>query len=137
MAKIDVYEHSKFATFLSALGWLGMPVGVYCIFSEEEGLGVGVGVIIVAISFALKIFAYYLDRFVGRSKSKKAAKKNQMKNEGVSSASGNSQEQAKAQAALHEFVKYKELFSKGSITREEFDGKTSELFKDYVKPKQQ
>ena len=30
-----------------------------------------------------------------------------------------------------------ELFSKGSITREEYDAKTSELFKDYVKPKKQ
>ena len=135
MAKIDVYENSKFATFLSALGWMGMAIGSYACFNEE--LGWKIGIIILAISFALKILAYYLDRFVGRIKSKKAAKKNQMKNEGVSSASGNSQEQAKAQAALCEFVKYKELFSKGSITREEFDAKTSELFKDYVKPKQQ
>ena len=135
MAKIDVYENSKFATFLSALGWMGMAIGSYACFNEE--LGWKIGIIILAISFALKILAYYLDRFVDRIKSKKAAKKNQMKNEGVSSASGNSQEQAKAQAALVEFVKYKELFSKGSITREEFDAKTSELFKDYVKPKQQ
>ena len=135
MAKIDVYENCKFATFLSALGWMGMAIGSYACFNEE--LGWKIGIIILAISFALKILAYYLDRFVGRIKSKKAAKKNQMKNEGVSSASGNSQEQAKAQAALREFVKYKELFSKGSITREEFDAKTSELFKDYVKPKQQ
>ena len=137
MAKIDVYENSKFATFLSALGWLGMPVGVYCIFNKEEGLGVGVGVIILAIAVALKFLAYFLDRFVGRIKGKKAAKKNKIKNEGVSSDSGDSQEQAKAQAALCEFVKYKELFSKGSITREEYDAKTSELFKDYVKPKKQ
>ena len=135
MAKIDVYENCKFATFLSALGWMGMAIGFYACFNEE--LGWKIGIIILAISFALKILAYYLDRFVGRIKSKKAAKKNQMKNEGVSSASGNSQEHAKAQAALREFVKYKELFSKGSITREEFDAKTSELFKDYVKPKQQ
>ena len=136
MAKIDVYENSKFATFLSALGWLGMPIGTYCIFNDE-GLGVGVGVVIVAIAVALKFFAFFLDRFVGRIKSKRAAKKNQIKSEGASSASGNSQEKAKAQAALVEFVKYKELLSKGTITREEFEAKTGELFKDYVKPKQQ
>ena len=133
MAKIDVYENSKFATFLSALGWIGMPCGTYCIFNEE--LGIGVGVIILAIAVALKFLAFFLDRFVGRIKSKKAAKKNQIKNEGVSSASGNSQEKAKAQAALYEFVKYKELLSKGTITREEFEAKTGELFKDYVKTK--
>ena len=135
MAKIDVYENSKFATFLSALGWMGMAIGSYAFFNEE--LGWKIGIIILAISFALKILAYYLDRFVGRIKSKKAAKKNQTKNEGVSSASGNSQEQAKAQAALVEFVKYKELLSKGTITREEYEAKTRELFKDYAKPKQQ
>ena len=135
MAKIDVYEHSKFATFLSALGWIGMPIGTYSIFNEE--LGVGIGVIILAISVALKFLAFFLDRFVGRIKSKRAAKKNQIKSEGVSSNSDNSQEKAKAQAALAEFVKYKELLSKGAITREEFEAKTGEIFKDYVKPKQQ
>ena len=49
--------------------------------------------------------------------------------------SDNSQEKAKARAALYEFVKYEELLSKGSITREEFKSKTGELFKDYVKTK--
>ena len=135
MAKIDVYENCKFATFLSALGWMVMAIGFYACFNEE--LGWKIGIIILAISFALKMLAFFLDKFVGRMKSKRAAKKNQIKSEGASSASGNSQEKAKAQAALVEFVKYKELLSKGTITREEFEAKTGELFKDYVKPKQQ
>ena len=133
MAKIDVYENCKFATFLSALGWMGMAIGFYACFNEE--LGWKIGIIILAISFALKMLAFFLDKFVGRMKSKRAAKKKQIKGEGVSSASDNSQEKAKVQAALVEFVKYKELFSKGTITREEFDAKTRELFKDYVKTK--
>jgi hypothetical protein len=78
---------------------------------------------------------FLLNKFVGLIKSKWVAKKSQIKNEDVSSASDNSQEKAKARAALYEFVKYKELLSKGSITREEFKSKTGELFKDYVKTK--
>lgn len=135
MAKIDVYENSKFATVLSALGWLAIIAGSYSCFNEE--LGWKIGVILLVIAFALKMLAFFLDKFVGWMKSKRAAKKNQIKGEGVSSASGNSQEKAKAQAALVEFVKYKELLSKGTITREEFEAKTGELFKDYIKPKQQ
>ena len=135
MAKIDVYENSKFATVLSALGWLAIIAGSYSCFNEE--LGWKIGVILLVIAFVLKMLAFFLDKFVGRMKSKRAAKKNQIKGEGVSSASGNSQEKAKAQAALVEFVKYKELLSKGTITREEFEAKTGELFKDYIKPKQQ
>ena len=134
MAKIDVYDNSKFATFLSSLGWLGMPIGAYCIF-DDEGLGVGVGIIIMAIAVALKFLAFFLDRFVGRIKSKRASKKKQIKNEVVSSAPDNSQEKAKAQAALEEFAKYQKLLSEGTITREEFEAKSAELFKDYVKTK--
>ena len=98
-------------------------------------MGWKIGIIILAISFALKILAFYLDKFVGRIKSKRAAKKNQIKSEGASSASGNSQEKAKAQAALEEFAKYQKLLSEGTITREEFEAKSAELFKDYVKTK--
>ena len=133
MAKIDVYDNSKFATFISVLGWIAMIAGFYYCFNEESGWKIGI--ILLVIAFALKMLAFFLDRFVGRMKSKRAAKKKQIKGEGVSSASDNSQEKAKAQAALVEFVKYKELFSKGTITREEFDAKTRELFKDYVKTK--
>ncbi len=135
MAKIDVYENSKFATVLSALGWLAIIGGSYSCFNEE--LGWKIGVILLVIAFVLKMLAFFLDKFVGQMKSKRAAKKNQIKSEGVSSASGNSQEKAKARATLDEFVKYKELLSKGTITREEFEAKTGELFKDYVKTKQQ
>ena len=77
MAKIDVYEHSKFATFLSFLGWLGMIAGSYSCFNEE--LGWKIGVALLAIAFALKMLAFFLDRFVGRLKSKRAAKKRQAK----------------------------------------------------------
>ena len=133
MAKIDVYDNCKFATFLSALGWMGMAIGSYACFNEE--LGWKIGIIILAISFALKMLAFFLDKFVGRMKSKRAAKKNQIKSEGASSASGNSQENTKAGAMLDEFVKYKESLSNGTITQEEFEAKTSELFKDYVKTK--
>ena len=73
MAKIDVYENSKFATFLSALGWIAMPIGSYACFNEE--LGWKIGIILLAIAFALKMLAFLLDRFVGRIKSKRAAKK--------------------------------------------------------------
>ena len=131
MAKIDVYKNSKFATFLSALGWIALACGSYFCFDEK--IGWEIGVILLVIAFVLKVLAFLLDKFVGRMKSKRAAKKNQMKSEDVSSASDDSQEKAKARATLDEFAKYKELLSKGTITREEFDAKTGELFKDYVK----
>ena len=77
MAKIDVYENSKLATCLSALGWLGIVIGSYACFNEE--LGWKIGIILLAISFALKMAAFFLDRFVGRLKSKWAARKRQAK----------------------------------------------------------
>lgn len=77
MAKIDVFENSKFATFLSALGWIGMPIGFYCCFNKE--LGVGIGITILAIAIALKFLAFFVDRFVGRIKRKISAKKKQAK----------------------------------------------------------
>ncbi len=131
MAKIDVYENSKFATFLSGLGWLGMGIGFYCCFEEE--IGWKIGIIIVVIAVVLKMLAFFLDRFVGKIKSKRAAKKSQIKSEGDISDSVNNQERAKAQSTLDEFVKYKELFSNGKITSEEYDAKTKEIFKDYIK----
>ena len=135
MAKVTVFNDSKIATVFSFLGYLCMPCGVYLLFEEE--LDKSVGIIVIAVGFALKILAFFLDKFVSWIKSKRAAQKNQTKSEGVSGASNNSQEQAKARAALEEFVKYKELLSKGTITREEYEAKTRELFKDYAKPKQQ
>ena len=77
MAKIDVYENSKFATFLSFLGWMGIILGSYACFNEE--LGWKFGIITLAIAFVLKVSAALLDRFVGKIKSKIAAKKKQDK----------------------------------------------------------
>ncbi len=77
MAKIDVYEHSKFATFLSALGWIGIVLGSYACFEEE--LGWKIGIISLAIAFVLKMSAFLLNQFVGQIKSKRAAKKKQDK----------------------------------------------------------
>ncbi|MBQ2815900.1 MAG: hypothetical protein IJE65_04455 [Clostridia bacterium] len=133
MAKVSVFENSKFATVLSFLGYLCMPIGVYCLF--EDGLDKSVGIIIIAAGFALKILSILVNRWKEKRLAKRAAKKNQIKSEGVSGASVNSEEKAKARASLDEFVKYKELLSKGTITREEFEAKTGELFKDYVKTK--
>ena len=75
MAKVEVYEHSKFATFLSALGWIGLGFGFYACFNED--LGWEIGIISCAISFGLKIVAFLLNKFVGLIKSKRAAKKKQ------------------------------------------------------------
>ncbi len=76
MAKIDVYEHSKFATFLSFLGWIGIIFGSYSCFNEE--LGWKIGIISLAIAFVLKMLAFLLNQFVGQIKSKRAAKKNKI-----------------------------------------------------------
>ncbi len=76
MAKVEVYEHSKFATFLSALGWIGIGFGFYACFNE--GFGWEIGIISFAISFGLKILAFLLNKFVGLIKSKWAVKKNKI-----------------------------------------------------------
>ena len=71
MAKVTNYENSKFATFLSFLGYIGIVLGVYSFF--EEGLGVSVGIISLVIGFALKVLA----GFISQKKSEKEAKKKQ------------------------------------------------------------
>ena len=69
MARFYVYEHSKFAGFLSFFGWIGIVFGVYSLFNEE--LGWKIGVVSLAIAFVLKLSAFLLNRFIGRIKSKR------------------------------------------------------------------
>ena len=78
MAKIDVYEDSKLATFISALGWLAIIFGSYSCFNEE--LGVSYGIPGLAAGFCLKILAFYVNRFVSKLKRKRREKKNAAKN---------------------------------------------------------
>ena len=70
MAKVTTYKNSKFATFLSFLGYIGIVLGAYSFFEEE--LGVGVGIIAVAIGVALKLLA----SFISKKKSEREAKRN-------------------------------------------------------------
>ena len=70
MARVTVYKNSKFASFLSILGYLFIVAGIYCIFNDEPGAGV----VVLAIGFGLKLLAAY----VSKKKSEKEAKKNQV-----------------------------------------------------------
>ena len=70
MAKVTTYKNSKFATFLSILGYLAIVGGVYAIFNDAA---VG-GIIALVIGFGLKILA----GFVSKKKSQKEAKRNQV-----------------------------------------------------------
>lgn len=65
MAKITVYKNSKFASFLSILGYLAIVIGIYAAFNEEI---VG-GIITVVIGVGLKV----LGGFISKRKSKKDA----------------------------------------------------------------
>lgn len=71
MAKVTVYKNSKFATFISFLGYMGILFGIYSFFKED--LGVGVGIIALVIGVALKILA----AFIGKKKTQKDAENNQ------------------------------------------------------------
>ena len=71
MAKVTVYKNSKFATFISFLGYVGIVLGIYSFFNEK--LGVGVGIISLVIGISLKILA----AFIGKKKTQKDAEKNQ------------------------------------------------------------
>ena len=73
MAKVTTYENSKFATFLSFLGYLGIVLGVYCLF--EDDFEISVGIIMLVISFALK----FLANLIGNRKAKKKAQNSQAK----------------------------------------------------------
>ena len=69
MAKVTTYKNSKFASFLSILGYIAIVCGVYAAFND---LPVG-GIITVAIGFVLKL----LGGFIAKKKSEKEAKKKQ------------------------------------------------------------
>ena len=71
MAKVTTYNNSKFATFLSFLGYIGIVLGVYSFFEDE--FGITVGIISLVIGLALKLLA----GFISKKKSEKEAKKNQ------------------------------------------------------------
>lgn len=71
MAKVTTYKNSKFATFLSFLGYIAIVLGVYSFFKED--LGVGIGIISLAIGIALKLLA----GFISKKKSEKEARQNQ------------------------------------------------------------
>ena len=69
MAKVTTYKNSKFASFLSILGYLVIVGGIYAIFNDEPTGGI----IALAIGIALKLLA----GFISKKKSEKDAKKSQ------------------------------------------------------------
>lgn len=71
MAKVTTYDNSKFATFLSILGYFAIVLGAYCCFNDE--LGIAPGVILLLAGFGLKLLA----SFISKKKREKAAKQNQ------------------------------------------------------------
>ncbi len=73
MAKVTTYKNSKFASFLSVLGYFGIVGGVYFIFNDYPTEGI----IIIVIAVVLKLLA----GFISSSKAKKAVKKKTIESE--------------------------------------------------------
>ena len=69
MAKVTTYKNSKFASFLSILGYLFIAGGIYALFNDAAIAGI----IIVVVGIGLKVLAGY----VSKKKSEKDAKRNQ------------------------------------------------------------
>ena len=65
MAKVTVYKNSKFASFLSFLGYVAIVFGIYAMFNEE----VAGGIIALIAGIGLKVLA----AFISHKKSQKAA----------------------------------------------------------------
>ena len=65
MAKVTTYKNSKFASFLSILGYLVIVGGVYAIFNDA--LVGGIVALVIGIGFKL------LAGFISQKKSKKDA----------------------------------------------------------------
>ena len=65
MAKVTIYKNSKFASFLSILGYLVIVGGVYAIFNDAR---VG-GIVALVIGIGFKLLA----GFISQKKSKKDA----------------------------------------------------------------
>ena len=66
MAKVTTYKNSKFATFLSFLGYIAIVLAVYSFFEEEFGFVVGI--ISLVIGFGLK----FLANLIGNRKDNKS-----------------------------------------------------------------
>lgn len=65
MARVTIYKNSKFASFLSILGYLVIVGGVYALFNDAV---VG-GIIALVIGIGIKVLA----GFVSKKKSQKDA----------------------------------------------------------------
>jgi len=57
MAKVTVYKNSKFATFLSIIGYLLVVAGVYFAFNDY----VVVGIALAVAGFGVKVLAGVID----------------------------------------------------------------------------
>lgn len=68
MAKVTVYKNSKFATFISFLGYLAIILGIYAMFNDE----VAGGIIALVVGIGLKLLA----GFISKKKSEKEAAAN-------------------------------------------------------------
>ena len=69
MAKVTTYSNSKFASFLSIVGYIGIVGAVYLFFNDEPAIGAG----FLVAGFVLKILAALVSKMIA----KKEAKKNQ------------------------------------------------------------
>ncbi|MBQ4037068.1 MAG: hypothetical protein IJC84_02975 [Clostridia bacterium] len=69
MAKVTVYKNSKFATFLSIIGYLLVVAGVYFAFNDY----VVVGIVLAIAGFGVKVLAGVIDGL----KQQKAIKRQQ------------------------------------------------------------
>ena len=65
MAKVTTYANSKFATFLSFLGYLAMVLGIYSFLNDE--LGIAVGIIALVIGIALKLLAGFISKMKAKT----------------------------------------------------------------------
>ena len=69
MAKVTTYSNSKFASFLSIVGYIGIVGGIYLFFNDETEIAIG----FLVVGIALKILASFVSKMIA----KKEAKKNQ------------------------------------------------------------
>ena len=69
MAKVTTYSNSKFASFLSIVGYILIVGGVYLLFNDE--VAIGIGFLVAGVVFKI------LGGLVSAMKAKKAQKKAQ------------------------------------------------------------
>ena len=65
MAKIKIYKNSKFASFLSIVGYIAIVGGIYAMFNDE----LEAGILVLVAGIALKLLA----GFISKKKSEKEA----------------------------------------------------------------